>query len=153
MDKLRVLHVEDDLGTVAMVETALRDVADVESVDTLERAQIVLAREGYDLILLDLRLPDAKDVEAIVALHPYHIPIVVLSALSAPDTLANAAQCGADDYIVKPVPDKRALWGRLQFVHSRHARKMGCRSTVGSRLGVDLFEYLKPFISPSRLTV
>ena len=61
--ELRVLHVEDDFADAMLVQNAICESGDygiaIEVVGTLKAAKRKLAKETYDLILLDLRLPDS----------------------------------------------------------------------------------------------
>jgi len=66
--------------------------------------------------LVDLRLPDAHGVEAIVALRIYGVPLIVLSAISTSENLEKAAEAGADDYLIKGKIDGAQIIRRAQFV-------------------------------------
>ncbi len=146
---LRVLHVEDEVAMVSLVRANLGERAEVDVAHTLAAARGRLSDPNatpYDLLLVDLILPDARDIEAVVALSVYQIPIVVLSSVDDPDVFTRAARAGADDYIVKPLEGRAAFVERLRFVRSRHQRQM-CGATVGARIGESAFELLKPFIT------
>ncbi len=62
---LRVLHVEDDFADAMLLQQALRDAGgydlELEVVRTLNDAKRKLARRTYDLMIVDLRLPDSVD--------------------------------------------------------------------------------------------
>lgn len=64
---LKVLHVEDDFADAMLVQHAVCEAGDYEIefevVGTLKDAKRKLARDAFDLILLDLRLPDSVDPE------------------------------------------------------------------------------------------
>ncbi len=165
---LRILHVEDDLPYLASVRTALARMEGValEQVETLAAAQARLAditAPAIDALLVDLRLPDARDMEAVAALRVYGIPLVVLSATSLPESLERAAEAGADDYLVKGLFDASQLMRRVRFAcrrYEKHAEDMASavslaassRSPFGRRaFGAETFEALKPFISCGRV--
>jgi DNA-binding response OmpR family regulator len=165
---LRILHVEDDrayLGTVRAALAAQEDIV-LEQVETLAAAQERLADPNgaaFDVLLVDLRLPDAREMEAVAALRVYGIPLVVLSAVSLPETLERAAEAGADDYLVKGLFDGGQLIRRVRFACRRHAKQMetmasavnlatSSRSPFSRRgFAEDAFEALKPFISCGRV--
>ena len=64
---LKVLHVEDDFADAMLVQHAICEAGDfdieIEVAGTLKDAKRKLEREAFDLILLDLRLPDSIDPE------------------------------------------------------------------------------------------
>lgn len=139
---MRILHVEDDQDILTLTSALLEGVAMVDGVTTLAGARHMLETRAYDLLLVDLLLPDARDVEAVKVLARYHVPIVVVSGAGDPEILSRAAQAGAADYVVKPIRDTHDFMQRLHFVHSRRLR-----STVGRRIACDAFERMKPFIT------
>lgn len=160
---LHILHVEDDRTYLASVKAALAAVEGitVEQVESLGGAQSRLAdptAPSLDALLLDLELPDARDMEAIAALRVYGVPIVVLSATSLPESLERAAEAGADDYIVKGPIDAALIVRRVRFACRRYIKQAetlanavnlanSTRSPFKRSMSSDVFETLKPFIS------
>ncbi len=157
---LRILHVEDDPVYRATLRAALQSIQGLtlEQVDTLAAARARLSdltAPSFDALLVDLRLPDARDLEAIIALRPYRIPLVVLSALSLPETLERAAEAGACDYLIKGQFDSTQLARRVRFACRRYAKHMeavACEASTRppfKRRGIEpgTFEALKPFIT------
>ncbi len=78
----RVLHVEDDLDVQLIVGRLLADVADVRTAETLGDARRMLATAEFDLVLLDLRLPDGNGRELLQQISGQEnpVPVVVFSA-------------------------------------------------------------------------
>jgi DNA-binding response OmpR family regulator len=164
---LRILHVEDDPIYLASVKTALTQVegVELEQADTLGAAQARLAdtcAPAFDALLVDLRLPDARGMEAVAALRVYGIPLVVLSATSVPENLERAAEAGADDYLVKGQFDAGQLVRRVRFACRRYEKQAEAMASAVSLASSskspferrtfteDAFEALKPFISCGR---
>jgi len=154
---MRVLYVEDSVEVCKFVQTTLgeNEIA-VDCVGTLAEARERLSSStapSYDILLVDLILPDARDVEAVEALAPYRIPMVVVSGVVEPAILAAAARAGANDYLTKPGLSPSTLLSRIHFVHSRHLAQTeavaSARHTKRKRMSVDTFEAVKPFISYS----
>ncbi len=57
-----------------------------------------------DIIILDLVMPDMDGLEACRKIREFSpAPILVISAIDQPMTVANALNAGADDYLIKPV--------------------------------------------------
>jgi DNA-binding response OmpR family regulator len=98
---VRILIVEDDPGIAGSLDRGLRRAGyATENVDTVEGAR---AAEAYDVVLLDLGLPDGDGLELCVDLRARSdAAILVITARGEePDRVA-ALDAGADDYIVKP---------------------------------------------------
>jgi PAS domain S-box-containing protein len=88
----RVLHVEDDEEFSAQVRQTLADVADTDRAATLADARKKLKdNEDYDLILLDLTLPDGLGAELLPFLNRPRgrsVPVILVSSSEATDALA-----------------------------------------------------------------
>lgn len=76
----RILHVEDDGDTASLVRHAFADIANVEIAGSHQHAGMLLARKRYDLVLLDLELPDktGQDLLEHLAAKPGKTPPVVI---------------------------------------------------------------------------
>ncbi|MFW5831133.1 MAG: ATP-binding protein [Prolixibacteraceae bacterium] len=104
---LNVLLVEDNPGDAFLVEEMLEEIPDynfsITHVDTLKKTITQLQHEKYDVILLDLGLPDSKELyalESVLALEP-DSPVVVVTGLKDGATGQNAIKLGAKSYLVK----------------------------------------------------
>ncbi len=83
LSKPSILHLEDDLDIVRVVATILQDVAQVISAKDLQQARQHLASQNFDLILVDLELPDGNGLDILGSLHQQDRcspPVVVFSA-------------------------------------------------------------------------
>jgi len=76
-----VLHVEDDAEARKIIKTLLQDIANVACAITLQEAKIRLMHESYDLVILDLMLPDGKGTELLPLLAKSATPVIVFSAV------------------------------------------------------------------------
>ncbi len=78
----RILHVEDDLDLQRVVAAIVGEDAAVESVATLEEARERLFRQPFDLVLLDLALPDGSGLELLPLLGSIDppTPVIIFSA-------------------------------------------------------------------------
>ena len=89
-----------------------------------ESAVSLLLSEPFDLVLLDLGLPDFDGMEVIRKLRERsNIPVVVVSARDQDKEKAAALDAGADDYLTKPFSEIE-LMARIR-VALRHAKKSG----------------------------
>ncbi len=118
---MRVLLVEDDSATSKSIELMLRsegfvcDTTDLGE-DGLEIGKIY----DYDIIILDLMLPDIDGYEVLRRLRAARVktPILILSGLSELDNKLKGLGFGADDYLTKPF-DKRELVARINAIVRR----------------------------------
>ena len=100
----RILVVEDEGGLRRVLAISLRAHGyEVTSVPDGATALGALAGEPYDLVILDLGLPDLDGVEVVRrARHGTATPIIILSARDAQAEKVKALDAGADDYVTKP---------------------------------------------------
>ncbi len=118
---MRVLLVEDDTSTAKSIELMLKsegyivDTTDLGE-DGLEIGKIY----DYDIIILDLMLPDMDGYDVLKALRDSKVetPILILSGLTELDNKIKGLGYGADDYLTKPF-DKRELIARIQAIVRR----------------------------------
>ena len=74
----RILHVEDDLDVIQVVSEMVASVGEYYYATTLDRARAYLDEQDFDLVILDLTLPDGEGVELLTSLAE-KVPIVVFS--------------------------------------------------------------------------
>lgn len=120
---MRVLLVEDDTALGAAIRDQIA--ADGHSVDwvmRLDRAGDALAAAGFDLILLDLMLPDGLGIPFLKALRARGdvTPVMILTALDQVSDRIAGLNAGADDYMIKPF-DLAELSARIGSVARRYA--------------------------------
>ena len=118
---MRVLLVEDDPVTARSVEKMLT--GEGFNVDTTDRGEESLdlgKLYDYDIIALDLNLPDMHGYEVLKRLRNAKVrtPILILSGDSEPDDKVNGLVFGADDYLTKPF-NKAELVARLHAIMRR----------------------------------
>jgi len=118
---MRVLLVEDDRMIGESIRSALRqDGSAVDWVRDGRSAESCLGTEQFDLVLLDLGLPQRDGIEILRAMRARHdqTPVIVLTARDAlPDRVAGL-DAGADDYLVKPF-ELEELTARMRAVARR----------------------------------
>jgi len=120
---MRVLLVEDDATTAASIkmmlgkENFMCDATDLGE-DGLEIGK--LYKDDYDIILLDLMLPDIDGYEVLRRLRAARVrtPILILSGLGELDHKLKGLGFGADDFLTKPF-DRRELVARIQAIVRR----------------------------------
>lgn len=100
-----ILLVEDNEDLAAITCTHLTHAGHrVEIAYTCAQAEALLAQDTYDLILLDIMLPDRSGEELCRSIRrDCDCPIIFMSCLEDSDTIVEALRSGGDDYMVKPV--------------------------------------------------
>lgn len=89
--KPRVLYIEDDAAIQQVIGYSLETDVDIVAAQSLSEARDALANESFDVVLLDLNLPDGSGFEILEEL-PDQLPVVIFSALELDqDTLGRAA--------------------------------------------------------------
>lgn len=120
---MRILLIEDD----TVLGAAVRDqiAADGQSVDwvtRLDAAGDAMASAGYELVLLDLMLPDGRGIGFLKSLRAGGdvTPVIILTALDQISDRIEGLNAGADDYLVKPF-DLSELLARIGSVARRYS--------------------------------
>ena len=120
---MRLLLVEDDAMIGESVRHGLRqDGFTVDWVRDGRAAELALANEVYDLLLLDLGLPKKEGLAVLAALRQKRnaIPVVILTARDAVADRVKGLDAGADDYVVKPF-DLDELAARIRALLRRRS--------------------------------
>ena len=105
--QFRALVVEDNPADALLLEDVLRRTRDAQfeitHVERLEDALASLAVASYDVVLLDLGLPDSQGPDTVTRLRQSQpgVPVVVLTGLDDEAVGISAVQLGAQDYLVK----------------------------------------------------
>ena len=119
---MHLLVIEDERALCETIVRSLRRLA--YSVDCCydgEKALELLGVERYDLVLLDLGLPDMDGMEVIKRVRSWsNVPIIVISARSEDTDKIDALDAGADDYLTKPFSVEELL-ARLRVTQRRLA--------------------------------
>jgi DNA-binding response OmpR family regulator len=130
---VRILVVEDDAAISTSLVDGLAD-AGFEA-DAVGTGHDALAASGFDLVLLDLGLPDMDGYDVCRALRAASdVPIIVLTARSEELDRVLGLELGADDYVVKPF-GFRELVARIRAVSRRHGRGPGPTAVAPLEIG------------------
>ncbi|WP_313329536.1 response regulator transcription factor [Comamonas sp.] len=118
---MKILLVEDNLELAQSLAGLLRQHAFVvDHVDRGDAADQLLSQSHYDLLLLDLNLPQLSGKALLRRLRERgdSLPVIVLTASDSLDQKVLCLEIGADDYLVKPV-EVRELLARMQAIARR----------------------------------
>jgi DNA-binding response OmpR family regulator len=118
---VRVLLVEDTEDVAnAIAASFIRRGDAIDCVGTVEAAGDTLAVNHYDVIILDINLPDGQGIDILRALRRQGkpTPVLILTARMAVEDRVAALDIGADDYLIKPF-DLRELQARVRALGRR----------------------------------
>jgi two-component system cell cycle sensor histidine kinase/response regulator CckA len=125
LDGICVLLVEDNPGDARLFTELVRDAGagqwKLVQVDRLSAALDRLRREPFDVMLLDLSLPDADGLDTLIRAHAEapKIPIVVLTGHDDEALAVRAVRAGAQDYLVKGRMDGDLLVRSIRYASER----------------------------------
>jgi len=121
---IRVLLVEDNPGDARLIHELLAEVEghfELETVARLAQAMEALDTGRFQLVLLDLSLPDSSGIESfhkLLRLYP-HVPLIVLSGLDDEQLAVQTVREGAQDYLVKGHVDHHTLVRAIRYALKR----------------------------------
>ncbi|MDO8446641.1 MAG: response regulator transcription factor [Deltaproteobacteria bacterium] len=119
----KILIIEDEPKIANVVKAYLEREGFLANIAETGEKALRLIKESYDLIILDLMLPDIDGEDICVAIREISdLPIIMLTAKSSEDDRVKGLGMGADDYIVKPF-SARELVARVK-AHLRRTKKI-----------------------------
>jgi DNA-binding NtrC family response regulator len=113
--KIKILLIEDNPGDAYLIEEQLEEFAnflyEFRNVEILNEALNVLKEQTFDVILLDLALPDSYGINTFLSIHNINpmIPIIILTGLNDETIESYAIKEGAHDFLVKGQTEGRLL--------------------------------------------
>lgn len=123
---ISVLLVEDSSDDADLILESLSEAAEVQfevhRVDRLEHAQLQLAARQFDIVLLDLGLPDSSGLRTVETVLAWDtgLPIVVLTGLAEELIGTQAVERGAQTYLVKRMESFDILPANILSALERH---------------------------------
>lgn len=127
---LKILYIEDNLGDRVLLEDILSEFTNVESLHccgTLSEGIEILNKEDFNIIFLDLSLPDSFGVDGVRVLNTQmnsSLPIIVFTGLNDTGIAMKALSSGAQDYIVKGEYSLPLLKRAISYAIERHRAQL-----------------------------
>jgi len=102
-----ILAVDDERANLVLLERLLKGRYRVMSVTSGQDALDMLVQAPFDLILLDIMMPEMNGLETLQRIRAKadtaDTPVILISALSDAQDISHGLECGANDYITKPI--------------------------------------------------
>ena len=138
---MEILIVEDDSTVRTLVKAILQHKGNSVSVaETALEGETLALENDYDMIILDLRLPDGNGYDVCAKLRENNIetPVLVLSAEHETNVKVKVLNVGADDYLTKPF-NSEELMARIDAI-ARRSTKEPEKELVCGEIKVDLID-------------
>src|ERR1700682_1348988 len=125
LEGISALLVEDNPGDARLFLELVRETGaehlKLEHVDRLDAALARLSSEHFDVVLLDLSLPDEQGLNTLLRAHAHapKVPIVILTGLDDQALAVKAVRAGAQDYLVKGRVDGDLLVRSMRYATER----------------------------------
>ena len=133
-DNINVLIIEENRIDSILTETILRKETqantdtsfNITCVKLFSEAVEILQQKDFDIILLDLNLPDQKGIDTFKNVHKQkkYIPIIVISSSFQRDLALNIIRAGGEDFIVKGKVVSHPLVNSILFAIERNKIKL-----------------------------
>lgn len=135
---MRVLVIDDDVHVCEILKQYLADEGyHVQCAATAASGLQELDRDKFDLVILDLRLPDGRGIDVFPKIRvKTAAPVIMLTSCASETDMVVGLEVGADDYITKPF-SPRAVLARIRAVLRRgEKRKTDADISIGD-LSID----------------
>jgi diguanylate cyclase (GGDEF)-like protein len=150
LNYLKILLIEDNLTDADLIEELLSEVGDIDFNLTifqrLQGALQSLKRDCFDVILLDLSLPDSQGLQTLAQVknEACEIPILVLTALNDQKIAIEAAKQGAQDYLIKGKFEGELLVRAIRYAIERHSTAQALKQqNIRTRLMGKMIEHIR----------
>ena len=106
MNTAKILLVDDDESLHPLFQKAFKDfkLIEIKTISSSKGALELINQESFDLLILDLMMPDINGKQMLEILNEkgYQIPIIFLTGLSKPEEIRDLTATGAKGVITKP---------------------------------------------------
>jgi len=121
----RVLLIEDNPGDVRLISEMLQEVKERKTIfehsGTLTQGLQALSKNEFNILLLDLNLPDSKGFETYIKVYTQYpqIPIIILTGTNDEELAMKSVRTGAQDYLIKGQIDSMLLSRSISYAIER----------------------------------
>ncbi|RMF23037.1 MAG: diguanylate cyclase, partial [Cyanobacteria bacterium J083] len=138
-----------NIAHAELIEETLNETSsqfELKHTQRLSEALILLKQENFDVILLDLSLPDSQGLEGMTQLKEQvqTTPLIVLTALDDRNVAIQSLREGAQDYIIKGDLEAQDLIRSIDYAIERHRKEESLRhQAIKDRLRVKMLENIR----------
>ncbi len=131
---IKILYVEDEIDHAILIGEFIKEIANVHyemtHVQKLDEALLELDKERYDIVMLDMSLPDKQGLGTVTTVceRAPEIPVVVMTSIEDESMAVKALQKGAEEYLVKGDMNSHALSRILRYAIMRHKGRVELQS-------------------------
>lgn len=124
-EKIKVLLIEDNPNDVELMRILSSDMTEgsfaITSADCLSTGIKLMSEEKFDIILLDLYLPDSAGIDTLSGLHAVtaELPVIIMTGFNDEKLAVEAVRNGAQDYLIKGQVDTNLLWRSVNYAIER----------------------------------
>lgn len=136
------LVIEDDASVLTLVRTVLeKNESTVQQAQTAAEGEDLAFNNEFDIIILDLGLPDGDGFEICKKIRDHEIttPVLILSAEHETDVKVKCLKVGADDYLTKPFNTEELL-ARIEAITRRSGESGGDKVLTCGELEVKMLD-------------
>ena len=147
---MRIGLLEDDTSQIELISLWADEAGDqLQSYTTGKSFRDAMSEESFDLLVLDWHLPDTTGIEVLDWLRgekASNTPVIFITSRDSEESVIEALEHGADDYMVKPVRKDitlariKALRRRYNIDANNSAAKQEIENKVSNTIGIEVFE-------------
>lgn len=145
---MRIGLLEDDLTQIELISLWAKETGDqLQAYTTGQSFREGVDAENFDLLVLDWHLPDTTGIEELDWLRgekASNIPVIFITSRDSEESVVEALDHGADDYMVKPV-SKGVTLARIKALQRRHEIDGAINGTAAKPVAVTDIEFFDPY--------
>jgi len=140
---VRIGLLEDDTSQIELISLWADEAGDqLQSYTTGKSFRAAMSDEQFDLLVLDWHLPDTTGIEELDWLRgekASNTPVIFITSRDSEESVVEALEHGADDYMVKPVKKDITL-ARIKALRRRYNIDVTSEAKVSETKGIEVFE-------------
>ncbi len=124
---MHILYVEEDSSITDAIKSAYQEILQITCIGTLADAVELIENNSFDVLLVDLNLPDSKGFDTVNSLLKYDLPIIVTTEGPTEEMINKSVELGVFDYISKKNLFRVNLLRRVEFTYLKFQKLKTCK--------------------------